>query len=140
MFNHRKMIENRYPKRNIEVIGKYLFSKIFNLPNYIYWHFCRQPTMCRNCILMFLFLCFSPYLHNILRCLRSKINVRETLFITLSTCKVNSSQLAKMKKYRILLTCPCHKNYRVEAVGLSLFQVILKKYDFREYVKFWVFS
>ena len=33
-------------------------------------------------------------------------------------------------------TCPCHKIYREEAVGLKKFQLCLKNYDFCEYVKF----
>ena len=46
----------------------------------------------------------------------------------------NGSQLVKMKKNRFL-TCPCHKIYRVEAVGLSMSNYT-KKYDFYENVKF----
>ena len=34
------------------------------------------------------------------------------------------------------LTCPCHKTYREEAVGLFFFQLYFKNYDFCEYVKF----
>ena len=34
-----------------------------------------------------------------------------------------------------LLTCPCYKIYRVEAVDLKKFQMYLKNYDFRENVK-----
>ena len=39
------------------------------------------------------------------------------------------SQLAKMKK-SIPHICPCHKIYRVGAVGLKKLQIYLKKYDF----------
>ena len=41
-----------------------------------------------------------------------------------------------MKKSRFFI-CPCHNTYRVEAVGLSLFNYTFKNYDFCEYVKFW---
>ena len=55
----------------------------------------------------------------------------------------NGSQLAKMKK-STFLTCPCHKIYRVEAVGLKSFNYTLKNYYFCENMKFgaisWIFD
>ena len=44
----------------------------------------------------------------------------------------------KNEKKSRFLTCPRHKIYMVEAVGLSL--LYLKNYDVCEYVKFWVIS
>ena len=38
------------------------------------------------------------------------------------------------------LTCPCHKIYRVEAVGLKNSNYTYKFYDFCEYVKFGAIS
>ena len=53
----------------------------------------------------------------------------------------NGSQLAKMKKKKSrFLKCPRHKIHRVEVVDPSNFHYALKKYDFCEYVKFWVIS
>ena len=38
------------------------------------------------------------------------------------------------------LTCPCHKIYREEAVGLKKFQLYFKNYNFYQYVKFGAIS
>ena len=50
---------------------------------------------------------------------------------------LNGSQLAKWKSR--FLTCPCHKIYREEAVGLKV-QLYFKYYAFCEYVNFGVIS
>ena len=52
---------------------------------------------------------------------------------------INGSQLAKMNK-RVFLTYPCHKMYRVEAVGLKSSYYTWKNYDFCENVKFGAIS
>ena len=41
---------------------------------------------------------------------------------------------------RVFLTCPCHKVYRDEAVGLKSLKIYLKNYDFCENVKFGAIS
>ena len=50
----------------------------------------------------------------------------------------NGSQLGKMKKY--IHTCPCHKIYRVEAVGLSIASYAKKIPNFFNHVKFGAIS
>ena len=50
---------------------------------------------------------------------------------------LNGSQLAKMEKKSRFLTCPCHKIYREQAVGLESSNLYLENYVFCEYTKFW---
>ena len=60
-------------------------------------------------------------------------------------CILSESQLWRLttgKNERVFLTCPCHKFYRVEAVGLKLIliPIMLKNFDFCEYVKYGAIS